>query len=120
MEKFDYNNVQSAAESYKSSSSVSNFSKSGKNSVFRGTTEKSQEKQFKVICVGESMVGKTSLIQRYIQNNFEDHGSQPTLSWDFKVKTVQLGEKDPITGNFDVSETVRMFVWDTAGQERFR
>ena len=34
-----------------------------------------KSKQFKVICVGESMVGKTSLIQRYIENMFHDHGT---------------------------------------------
>ena len=51
--------------------------------------------QFKIIIVGESMVGKTTLIQRYIDNTFGDHDTQPTLSTDFKTKTVQLGTGDP-------------------------
>ena len=34
------------------------------------------------------MVGKTSLIQRYINNVFSEHGTTPTLSRDFKVKNV--------------------------------
>ena len=38
-------------------------------------SQKQQTKQFKIICVGESMVGKTSLIQRYIENSFNDHGT---------------------------------------------
>ena len=66
------------------------------------------------------MVGKTSLIQRYISNLFSEHGTQPTLSWDFKVKSVQLGEGEPHTDNFQPTQLVKMYVWDTAGQERYR
>ena len=66
------------------------------------------------------MVGKTSLIQKYIDGIFNEHGTQPTLSWDFKVKAVQIGEGNPRSSDFKVQDTVRMFVWDTAGQERFR
>ena len=56
-----------------------------------------KDKQFKVICVGDSMVGKTSLIQRFIENTFKDHNTLPTLSTDFRVKNIQLGEGDPRT-----------------------
>jgi GTPase SAR1 family protein len=46
-------------------------------------------KQFKVILIGDSMVGKTSIIQRYIDNMFIDSGgTQPTLAWDFKTKVL--------------------------------
>jgi GTPase SAR1 family protein len=44
-------------------------------------------KQFKVIMIGESMVGKTSLIQRFVEGQFHT-GNAPTLAWDFKVKTL--------------------------------
>ena len=93
------------------------FDSAGPN-VYRTSTRVA--KQFKIICVGESMVGKTSLIQRYIENIFNDHGTQPTLSWDFREKRVQLGENEPNSPAFKPTELVRLFVWDTAGQERFR
>ena len=62
------------------------MSGSGVYSNHRNASQK--QKHYKVICVGESMVGKTSMIQRYISNIFNEHGTQPTLSWDFKVKSV--------------------------------
>jgi len=40
------------------------------------------------------MAGKTSLIQRYIQETFTEHGTQTTLSWDFKIKTIYVDSKD--------------------------
>ena len=73
------------------------------------------------------MAGKTSLIQRYIQETFSEHGTQTTLSWDFKIKTIYVDSKDDsddagsvVSRGTTAREQVRMFVWDTAGQERFR
>ena len=70
-------------------------------------------KQFKVIMIGDSMVGKTSIIQRYIEEQFVDNGTSPTLAWDFKVKTIQI--PSALDGNYDALDTVRLYVWDTAG-----
>lgn len=53
--------------------SKKSFSSRGGSNVYRNSTK--VQKQFKIICVGESMVGKTSLIQRYIENMFNDHGT---------------------------------------------
>ena len=73
-------------------------------------------KQFKLIMIGDSMVGKTSIIQRFIDDHFADsNNTSPTLAWDFKVKTIDI----PRVGGQGM-ETVRLYVWDTAGQERFR
>ena len=81
-----------------------------------------QAKQFKVIMIGDSMVGKTSIIQRFIDNTFIDNnGTSPTLAWDFKVQTLQVPEITPSgEESRDRLEQVRLYVWDTAGQERFR
>lgn len=51
-------------------------------------------KTYKVICVGESGVGKTSLIQRYMQDTFVEHQSQPTLGCDFKVKLITVSDSN--------------------------
>lgn len=63
---------------------------------------------FKVVVIGDSGVGKSSLVARYTDDFFEE-GMAPTIGVDFKVKTVDVGEK-----------RVKLTMWDTAGQERFR
>ena len=66
------------------------------------------------------MVGKTSIIQRYIEDQYlGKDNTQPTLAWDFKVKTIEIPTSGSELGAKSM-ETVRLYVWDTAGQERFR
>lgn len=67
-------------------------------------------KQFKIITVGDSMVGKTSIIKKFIENTFVDDIAQPTIGFDFRHKNVELEE----------GGQVKLFVWDTAGQEKYR
>lgn len=62
----------------------------------------------KVVTVGDSGVGKSSLIFRYIDGAFQT-GYVSTIGVDFKVKMMKVGEQN-----------VKLQVWDTAGQERFR
>lgn len=63
---------------------------------------------FKIILVGDSGVGKTSLLSRYTDNTFDsDHLS--TIGVDFKIKNMIIDDK-----------LLKMQVWDTAGQERFK
>ena len=61
----------------------------------------------KVLTIGESGVGKTCLVQRYIKNQFSEHHLS-TIAIDFKMKILKI--KD---------HTIKMQLWDTAGQERF-
>ena len=63
--------------------------------------------KFKVVVVGDSAVGKTSLIRRYVTGGF-DVSLLPTVGVNFYTKDVKVG-----------GETVRLVIWDLAGQERF-
>jgi Ras-related protein Rab-18 len=63
---------------------------------------------FKVVVIGDSAVGKSSLVGRYTDDFFEE-GMAATIGVDFKVKTVTVAEKK-----------IKLTIWDTAGQERFR
>ena len=63
----------------------------------------------KIILVGDVSVGKTSVLERYINNNFKD---------DYTC-TIQAEQKTKII-NEDSNTSIRMDIWDTAGQEKFR
>ena len=63
---------------------------------------------FKVLLIGNSDVGKSSLILRYVDQIWNDV-FVPTIGVDFKVKSIEVAQK-----------LVKMQIWDTAGQERFR
>jgi small GTP-binding protein len=63
---------------------------------------------FKVILLGESETGKSSLLLRYKENEFrESHDT--TIGVDLQSKHVIVDD-----------HTVKLMIWDTAGQERFR
>merc|ERR1719397_1308646 len=64
--------------------------------------------KFKLVFVGDSSVGKTSIISRFMYNHF-DLTHDATIGIDFLAKTHTVQDK-----------TVRLQLWDTAGQERFR
>ena len=63
---------------------------------------------FKVLLLGNSDVGKSSLLLRYVDSVWND-AFVPTIGVDFKVKTLNINDKK-----------IKMQIWDTAGQERFR
>ena len=62
---------------------------------------------FKVLLIGNSGVGKSSLLLRFTDGEFTDN-FMPTIGVDFKVKTVTLDSKQ-----------TKLQIWDTAGQDRF-
>jgi len=63
---------------------------------------------FKLLIIGDSGVGKSSLLVRFADNHFSGNYIT-TIGVDFKIRTIELhGEK------------VKLQIWDTAGQERFR
>lgn len=63
----------------------------------------------KVIILGDSGVGKTSLMHRYVNDKYSQQ-YKATIGADFLTKEVVL----------DDDKVARMQVWDTAGQERFQ
>jgi small GTP-binding protein len=63
---------------------------------------------YKIVVVGSSTVGKSSIVQRLIQGTFTEDGTT-TCGADFYTYACPVN-----------SENVKLQIWDTAGQERFR
>ncbi len=74
---------------------------------------------FRVLFIGDDSVGKTSLIQRHVEQVFSDI-YMPTVGIDFKITTLSL--PDPSArGTFKVDkQIIKLQVYDTGGSEHFR
>ncbi|KAG2682804.1 hypothetical protein I3843_10G001700 [Carya illinoinensis] len=72
-----------------------------------GQSSGSYDLSFKILLIGDSGVGKSSLLVSFISNSVED--LSPTIGVDFKIKLLTAGGK-----------RLKLTIWDTAGQERFR
>jgi Ras-related protein Rab-7L1 len=66
--------------------------------------QKLPEKLFKVIIIGDPTVGKTSFIQRYVQNSFSKE-YKGTVGVDFALKVVYWYD----------SQIIKLQLWDIAG-----
>ena len=71
-------------------------------------TSNKYEYIFKIILIGSSSVGKSSILQRYIQKVFNESYSC-TIGVDFFMKSLDVGDK-----------SIKLQLWDTAGTEKFR
>lgn len=69
---------------------------------------KETEIVLKVLIIGDSNVGKTSFVQRYINNTFRGTYKW-TIGVDFGLKVIQ----------WSPTETIKLQLWDIAGQERY-
>lgn len=75
---------------------------------------------YKVILVGDSAVGKTSILQRITRNEFNPQ-SKPTIGVGFGSKVFEVMNFDTIKSAKSAKSTkIKIQIWDTAGQERFR
>jgi len=64
----------------------------------------------KVILIGNSAVGKSSLLLRFCDRQwFPEERAMPTIGVDFRVSRMEVN-----------GQKVKINIWDTAGQERFR
>lgn len=63
--------------------------------------------QFKLVLLGESAVGKSSLVLRFVKGQFHEY-QESTIGAAFMTQTVCLDDT-----------TVKFEIWDTAGQERY-
>ncbi len=71
-------------------------------------TRELREFVFKIVIIGDAAVGKTSLINRFVENSFsEDY--RATLGANIVRKDVNLD-----------NTKVRLIMWDLAGQEKYR
>ena len=59
---------------------------------------------FKFLLIGDSGIGKTSILSRFSDNEFLTNFI-PTIGVDFKIKTIELNGK-----------TIKLQLWDTAGK----
>ena len=63
---------------------------------------------FKILLIGNSNVGKSSLFLRFVDEIWKEN-FVPTIGVDFKIKSIKIDNK-----------TIKLQIWDTAGQERFK
>lgn len=63
---------------------------------------------FKVLLIGDSGVGKSSLLSRFCDDSFTESYIS-TIGVDFRIRSMAVADK-----------LVKLQIWDTAGQERFR
>eukprot|EP00128_Syssomonas_multiformis_P011043 Colp12_sorted_trinity150504_noHs@4149 len=73
-----------------------------------GNARESPYATFKLLLIGDSGIGKSSLLLRFTENTFDEELAA-TIGVDFKIKTVNVSGK-----------SIQLTIWDTAGQERFR
>ncbi len=66
--------------------------------------------QIKIILLGESGVGKTSIIERFKGNPF-DENYKPSMGASFASKNIKIPESEDV---------IKFQLWDTAGQEIYR
>ncbi|KAG0768280.1 hypothetical protein G6F57_002479 [Rhizopus arrhizus] len=70
-----------------------------------------QQKSYtlKLVLLGDSSVGKSSLVLRYVKDQFDEY-RESTIGAAFLSKTIK----------YDENTTIKFDIWDTAGQERYK
>jgi len=63
---------------------------------------------FKLVLIGDSFVGKTNIMSKYLKNEFHED-SKATVGVEFGSKKFEIDSK-----------SIKAQIWDTAGQERYK
>lgn len=72
--------------------------------------------QFKLVLLGDSSVGKSSIVNRFVKDSFDDF-RESTIGAAFLSQTIIIA--DP-TEEENKDITIKFEIWDTAGQERYK
>ncbi len=70
--------------------------------------EEAYDERIRIMLLGDSNVGKTSILKRYCKNQFSESYIS-SVGIDFETKYIKVDEK-----------TINLQIWDTAGQERYK
>ena len=70
---------------------------------FPNCSSEEYDQLFKIVILGDSTVGKSSLLHRFTQNKFKSD-CKTTIGVDFNIKNVEIDGK-----------TIKAQIWDTAG-----
>ena len=68
------------------------------------------DEKLKILIIGDSTVGKTSILNRFCKNEFS-WNYLATIGVDFFSKDIEFTNPNKL---------IRIKIWDTAGQERFK
>jgi len=79
----------------------------GEGSTANASAPQSRPVQVKLVLLGEAAVGKSSVVLRFVQNDFQEN-KEPTIGAAFLTQKCRLEDK-----------VIKFEIWDTAGQERF-
>lgn len=75
----------------------------------KGVDNDDDTETLKIILLGDSGVGKTSILKKYFDGHFSTSTLVTTIGIDYRVKIFSVNGKE-----------VKVTLWDTSGQERFR
>lgn len=67
--------------------------------------------QFKLVLLGDSSVGKSSIVHRFVKDSFDEF-RESTIGAAFLSRTIKLTDYNDAVIKFEI--------WDTAGQERYK